>query len=77
MKLYTNTEGDNLVQKYIDKGGEVITVKEGCLLDYGIAILIADGYKTTILKEKYLNEWSSAYTKKSYNKLPTKYKIYV
>ncbi len=77
MQLYTNTAGDNLVKKYIDKGGEVITIEEGCLLGYGLAILRAEGFQTTIIKEKYLNAWSSAYTKRSYNKLPKKYLKYI
>ena len=73
MNLYDYKSVDNLVQKYLDKGGDITTIEEGSLLDYGLAICYGDGLKTCIIKETYLNEWSSAYTIRFYNKIPKKY----
>lgn len=71
--MYTISQINQLINQYTDKGGELYPVEEGCLLDYGLAILKGEGLKTIIIKEKYLNEWSSAYTLRLYNKTPKKY----
>lgn len=73
MTTYNNTVVENLAQKYSDLNGTITTIEEGCLLNYGLAIFTAEGKKTAIVREKYLNEWSSAYTVRFYNKLPKKY----
>jgi len=75
MTLYSNTAGENLIQKYIDKGGIVETLQEGCLLGHGLAICSGENLKFCILKEKYINEWSSGYLVRFYNKLPKKYQL--
>ena len=72
-KLYGNTQVENMINKYIDKGGEVTTYIEGCLLGYGLAVCSGGGLKFCVLKEIYLNSWSSAYSIRFYNKLPKKY----
>ena len=71
--MYDYKSVDKLVDKYYQKGGEVITIEEGCLLDYGLAICFGDNLKTCIITEIYLNEWSSAYKVRFYNKCPKKY----
>lgn len=71
-KLYTCEAVENLVQRYADKGGEVTEIEEGCL-GYGFLILHGEGLKTAVVKEVYLNEWSSAHTIRMYNKCPKKY----
>lgn len=43
----------------------------GCLCDN--YILTGENLKTTIIKEYYLNEWSSGCTIRSYKKMPKKY----
>jgi len=73
MKLYTNNAVDKIVQQYIDKGGEIEVKKEGCLASYGLAICSGNGLKFCVIKEKYLNEWSSGNTIQLFNKLPKKY----
>ena len=73
MRIYSNTAGENIIKKYIDKGGELQVFEEGCLLCYGLAICSGEGLKFCILKEKYLNSWSSAYTIQLFNRLPKKY----
>jgi len=73
MKLYNNDAVDKVVDMYLDNGGELHVIDDGCLAVYGMAILTCEGYKSMILREKYLNEWSSATTARQYNKLPKKY----
>lgn len=71
-KLYTCEAVAKLVQRYYDKGGEVAEIEEGCL-GYGFLILHGEGLKTSVVKEVYFNEWSSAHTVRMYNKCPKKY----
>lgn len=67
---------EKLIQKYIDNGGEYIELYEGTL-GYGVIALVdARGkLKQFIIKEVYLNEWSSTHTITTYAKrgLPKKY----
>ena len=72
-KLYTNEAVNSLVEKYFSKDGNIKVIDEGCLASYGLAILYGEGLKTTIIKEVYLNEWSSGNSIISYNKMPKKY----
>lgn len=72
-QLYTCTAVQNLINNYLEKGGEVITLEEGCL-GYGLTILQGEGLKTTVITEVYLNEWSSAHKIRMYNECPKKYK---
>ena len=71
-KLYDCDYIAHLIAKYHDKGGEVITIEEGTL-GYGFMIMFGEGLKTTIVKEVYINEWSSGHTIRMYNKMPKKY----
>lgn len=72
-KLYDCDYIAHLISQYSEKGGEVITIDEGCL-GYGFMIMFGEGLKTTIVKEVYINEWSSGHTVRMYNKMPHKYK---
>ena len=67
--LYTLKAVEGLIEKYGDDS-EIFTI-EGCLLDS--YIITSNKYKTAIIKEVYLNEWSSAYSVVFYNKTPLKY----
>lgn len=62
----------SLISRYYNLGGQVITVEPGCL-GYGTLIMFGEKLKTTIVKEIYLNEWSSGHTVRMYNKCPRKY----
>lgn len=62
----------HLISRYYDKGGEVITIEEG-VLGYGLTIMFGDGLKTTIVKEVYINAWSSGHSVRMYRKTPKKY----
>lgn len=70
--IYSLEAVENIINKYCELGGECIEVVEGCL-GYGITICMANGYKTAVIKEIYLNEWSSGHTIRFYNKTPKKY----
>lgn len=71
-KLYSTTAIDQLIQRYLDHNGEIITLEEGTL-GYGLMLLIAPGYKTTVVKEVALNCWNSAHKVRMYNRCPKKY----
>jgi len=72
MKTYSVKAVDNLISRYIDKGGEVTEIEEG-VLGHGHLVLHGAGLKTTVVKEVYLNEWSSAHKVRTYNETPKKY----
>lgn len=72
MALYTCKEVQMLIDLYFDKDGSMAIIDIGSL-GYGFRILYGEGLKTTVIKEKYLNEWSSAHTIRMYNKCPKKY----
>lgn len=61
------------MNEYYDRDGSVEIIEEGTL-GYGFIIMHGTGLKTSIVKEVYLNEWSSAHTIRMYNKMPKKYK---
>ncbi len=71
-KLYTSDAVQALADRYLEKGGEVFEVEEGTL-GWGLTIMWGEGLKTAVVKEVYLNEWSSAHTVRLYNRCPKKY----
>jgi hypothetical protein len=71
-KLYTSTAVENFIDKYIEKGGELITIEEGTL-GWRTVLLRCHGFKTAIIKERFINSWSSGHTVRMYNKCPKKY----
>lgn len=71
-KLYSCSAIAGLIEKYLEKGGEVHEIEPGCL-GYGFMILEAPGCKTAIVKEVYINSQSSAHTVRFYNVIPKKY----
>jgi hypothetical protein len=72
MTIYTLEACEQLIQRYIDAGGEAETVTEGCL-GLGVVVLRAKGKKTAVIREVYLSAWSSGHTIRLYNKEPKKY----
>jgi len=78
MKIYSLECCENLIERYINQnGGEMITIDEGSL-GLGIRLLHgAKGKKTIIIKEIFLNEWSSGHTITMYNKIPKKYQLII
>lgn len=71
--LYTCKAIESLEKQYTQKDGYVIyTLDEGCL-GYGLMVMTAPGFKTAIVTETALNEWSSAHKVRFYDKCPEKY----
>ena len=69
-------EIQDLIKRYVDKGGEVIEIIPGCL-GYGTTLLLNNGHnlKEFVIEEYYLNEWSSGHRLMTYNKgISKKYK---
>ena len=77
MKLYTLKYCEDLISKYINiHKGEAETIKEGSLGLGTILLHGAEGKKSVVIQEVFLNAWSSGHTIKMYNKLPKKYLIH-
>lgn len=71
MTIYGQKAVDDLMNRYEKRDGFASYVIPGALVDS--YILTANGCKTTVIKEKYLNGWSSGYLIRMYNKTPKKY----
>lgn len=73
--LYSIEDLEALISKYQDKGGEVYRLGDESL-GLGTVILTAPEelhLYSFIIKEVYLNEWSSGHTLRRYRKLPKCY----
>ena len=71
-ELYSTSAVEKLIDMYFQKGGEVITIEEGCL-GWGTTLCRGEGLKTTVIQEKFINAWNSGHTITKYNKCPKKY----
>jgi len=69
MRNYSSTQVKNLIDKYISKNGTHTIIEEGCL-GWGTVVCQGEGLKTAIIKEFYVNAWSSLHTVRFYNKTP-------
>ena len=74
--MYSLQACEDLISRYLERGGEVVTIEEGCL-GLGLTLLYGAGLKTTIIREVYLNEWSSGHTIRMYNECPKKFQKYM
>lgn len=76
--LYTIESVQRLVNEYLSNGGELFQICEG-VLGLGDFILydLSEKYKTYVVHEVALNEWSSAQTVRAYNKMPEKYRAMI
>jgi len=74
MKTYSLAYCKNLIDTYINEyKGEVSEVREG-VLGYGTQLLhSAEGKKTVVINEVYVNHWKSTHTIRKYQKVPKKY----
>lgn len=68
MKLYTQTAIDITLES---GNWDIETLNEGSLLG-GDMVLRREGYKTMVVFEHYLNEWSSAYRVKRFDETKEK-----
>lgn len=71
-KLYDCDSISQLIELYCSKGGVAYTIDEG-VLGHGTLVLSAPKCKYCIIKEVYLNEWSSGHKVRFYNELPKKW----
>ena len=75
--LYTPTEAEKLINRFSEmEEAQIVQIDEGCL-GIGSWILTAKGKKTAIIKEVFINEWSSGQSISMYNKTPKKYEKYL
>lgn len=72
MTTYSLKSCEDLIEKYLEIGGEVQQLEEG-VLGLGKLVLTAEGKKTTVITEVYRSPWVSDHTVRMYNKTPKKY----
>jgi hypothetical protein len=74
MSNYTLQSCEDLINRYVNElGGEIITIEEGTL-GLGITLLHgANGKKTVLIKEYFINSQTSGHKIRMYNKTPKKY----
>jgi hypothetical protein len=70
--MYSWVAISKLMDKYVAKGGDIVTIQEG-VLGYGTALLFGEGLKTCVVTEVPLNAWSSGHKIRFYNRMPKKY----
>lgn len=78
MTNYSLKSCEDLIERYVNTyKGEVTTIEEG-VLGLGVTLLHgAEGKKSVLIKEFYINEWTSGHSITKYNKLPKKYSKYI
>lgn len=72
ISYYSLSACEELISRYVDKGGDVITLHEGGV-GMGTILCMAEGCKTSLIEEVYLNEWSSTHRIRMFSKTPKKY----
>lgn len=70
--LYTSDAIQELADYFFENGGEVYELVEGTL-GWGTTVMVRDGWMSIVVKEVYVNEWSSGHTVRRYRQLPKKY----
>lgn len=67
---------ERLKLKYYELGGTVYEEAVPGTLGWGTTIMEAEGYKTAVIQERYLNCWSCWHSIRFYNrsKVPRKYR---
>jgi hypothetical protein len=74
MTTYTLETCENYINKYVNEyGGDSTTLEEGSLGLGTVLLHGAEGKKISVIKEVYLNAWSSGHTIRQYNNMPKKY----
>lgn len=76
--LYTSSSVEKLINDYLDAGGELLQIEEGTL-GHGYALLYDEGghLRFFVIKEVYINEWTSGHKVRGYNKIPAKYQAII
>lgn len=73
MTTYTLKACEDFINNWIERGGEVVEVREG-VLGLGTMLLCGiEGKKSVVINERYVSDWNSTHSVRFYNKLPAKY----
>jgi len=75
MKHYTLSAVEDLINRYVERGGEVVIEIIPGSLGYGTTICFGDGLKTAVIQEHFENAWNSTHTITMYKKMPKKYQL--
>ena len=74
MKTYTLKSCEDYIDNYVNIHKGELTILEEGVLGLGTVVLHnAEGKKSVVIKEVYINHWVSEHTVRKYNKLPKKY----
>jgi len=76
MKRYSCKQVQSLINRYIDKGGQIVEIEQG-VLGYGTIVCFGDGLKTAVVKEQFINAWASDHKVTLYSKMPKKYELMI
>ena len=76
MKNYTLAQTEKLINNYVSRNGEIHIIDEGSLV-YGLVVATAPNCKSAVIKEVFVNEWTSLQNIRLYNKLPKKYQTLI
>ena len=71
MTIYSYKVAEEIREKFLERADAFVYEICGSLVDN--YIMGADGCYTFIVREIYLNEWSSGVTIRKYRKIPAKY----
>jgi len=75
MKTYNLSSCETLISKYVNIYGGTATILSEGVLGLGTVLLhSAAGKKTIVIKEFFINSWTSGHSVRMYNKTPKKYK---
>lgn len=74
MKNYSLKCCEDLISKYVNQyNGECLEIEQGSLGLGTILLHSAEGKKSILIQEFFINAWQSGHKIKMYNKLPKKY----
>ena len=74
MNNYSLKQCEELIDKYVNEfQGECTVLEEGCLGLGKIILHNAEGKKSILITEYFINHWTSGHSIRMYNKLPKKY----
>lgn len=78
MRNFSLESCEDLIEKYVNEfGGNLYTIEDGILGLGTLVLAYADGKKSVIIKEYFINSWNSGHDVKFYNKLPKKYEVLI
>ena len=72
MTLYTLEACEDFMSQYIENGGECITIEEGSL-GLGKVVCLCEGFKFSVITDRYVNPWARGHSIRMYKKIPAKY----